>query len=96
MGLGRPFALALSLRVTLFGVDGVAGGDDDSTLKIGRSYAKIIGDMPHAVMGGSGWAADADLVGGTSHIGDIVPQLPCRAPRPRPAPRRSPRRPSPA
>jgi hypothetical protein len=57
----------------------VAGGDDDSTLKIGRSYAKIIGDMPHAVMGGSGWAADADLVGGTAHIGDIVPkQLPCQ------------------
>ena len=65
--------------MTLFGVDGVAGGDDDSTLKIGRSYAKIIGDMPHAVMGGSGWAADADLVGGTAHIGDIVPQqLPCQ------------------
>ena len=35
--------------------------------------------MPHAVMGGSGWAADADLVGGTTHIGDIVPQqLPCQ------------------
>ena len=35
--------------------------------------------MPHAVMGGSGWAADADLVGGTAHIGDIVPkQLPCQ------------------
>ena len=79
VGARQAVALALSLRVTLFGVDGVAGGDDDSTLKIGRSYAKIIGDMPHAVMGGSGWAADADLVGGTTHIGDIVPkQLPCQ------------------
>ena len=76
---GRPSPLALSLRVTLYGLDGVAGGADDSTLKIGRSYAKIIGDMPHAVMGGSGWAADADLVGGLAHIGDIVPkQLPCQ------------------
>ena len=79
VGPRQAVAVALSLRVTLFGVDGVAGGDDDSTLKIGRSYAKIIGDMPHAVMGGSGWAADADLVGGTAHIGDIVPkQLPCQ------------------
>ena len=60
--------------MTLYGVDGAAGGADDSTLKIGRSYARIIGDMPHAVMGGSGWAADADLVGGTSHIGDIAPK----------------------
>ena len=79
VGARQAVALALSLRVTLYGLDGVAGGTDDSTLKIGRSYAKIIGDMPHAVMGGSGWAADADLVGGLAHIGDIVPQqLPCQ------------------
>ena len=79
VGARQAVALALSLRVTLYGLDGVAGGADDSTLKIGRSYAKIIGDMPHAVMGGSGWAADADLVGGLAHIGDIVPkQLPCQ------------------
>jgi len=79
VGARQAVALALSLRVTLYGLDGAAGGADDSTLKIGRSYARIIGDMPHAVMGGSGWAADADLVGGTAHIGDIVPkQLPCQ------------------
>ena len=79
VGTRQAVALALSLRVTLYGLDGVAGGADDSTLKIGRSYAKVIGNMPHAVMGGSGWAADADLVGGLSHIGDIVPkQLPCQ------------------
>ena len=79
VGARQAVAVALSLRVTLYGLDGVAGGADDSTLKIGRSYAKIIGEMPHAVMGGSGWAADADLVGGTAHIGDIVPkQLPCQ------------------
>ncbi len=79
VGARQAAAVALSLRVTLYGVDGVAGGADDSTLKIGRSHAKIIGEMPHAVMGGSGWAADADLVGGNAHIGDIVPkQLPCQ------------------
>ena len=70
--------MALSLRVSLYGLDGVAGGDDDSTLKIGRSSARIIATCPRG-MGGSGWAADADLVGGTAHIGDIVPkQLPCQ------------------
>ena len=74
VGARQAVAVALSLRVTLYGLDGVAGGADDSTLKIGRSFAKIIGNMPHAVMGGSGWAADADLVGGTAHIGDIVPE----------------------
>ena len=79
VGVRQAVAVALSLRVTLYGLDGVAGGADDSTLKIGRSFARIIGNMPHAVMGGSGWAADADLVGGTAHIGDIVPkQLPCQ------------------
>ena len=79
VGERQAVAVALSLRATLYGVDGIAGGADDSTLKIGRSYAKIIGEMPFAVMGGSGWAADADLVGGTAHIGDIVPkQLPCQ------------------
>jgi hypothetical protein len=79
VGERQAVAMALSLRATLYGVDGVAGGADDSTLKIGRSYAKIIGEMPFAVMGGSGWAADADLAGGTAHIGDIVPkQLPCQ------------------
>ena len=64
--------------------DGVAGGDDDSTLKIGRSYAEVIGDMPHAVMGGSGWAADADLVGGTTHTATRAQRLPARAPTARP------------
>jgi len=79
VGARQAVAMALSLRATLYGGDGVAGGADDSTLKIGRSYAKIIGEMPFAVMGGSGWAADDDLVGGTAHIGDIVPkQLPCQ------------------
>ena len=79
VGARQAVALALSLRVTLYGLDGTAGTADDSTLKIGRSYARIIADMPYAVMGGSGWAADADLVGGTAHIGDIVPkQLPCQ------------------
>jgi hypothetical protein len=79
VGVRQAVALALSLRVTLYGLDGAAGTADDSTLKIGRSFARIIGNMPHAVMGGSGWAADADLVGGTAHIGDIVPkQLPCQ------------------
>lgn len=79
VGAREATALALSLRVTLYGTDGVAGGADDSTVKIGRSYARILGDMPHAVMSGSGWAADADLVGGTAHIGNIVPkQLPCQ------------------
>jgi hypothetical protein len=79
VGSRQAVAVSLSLRATLYGLDGAAGGADDSTLKIGRSYAKIISQMPHAVMGGSGWAADADLVGGTAHIGDIVPkQLPCQ------------------
>jgi hypothetical protein len=79
VGARQAVALALSLRVTLYGLDGTAGTADDSTLKIGRSYARIIADVPFAVMGGSGWAADADLVGGTAHIGDIVPkQLPCQ------------------
>jgi hypothetical protein len=79
VGAHQASAIALSLRVTLFGVDGVAGGGDDSTLKIGRSFARILGEMDHALMGGSGWAADADLVGANAHIGDIVPQqLPCQ------------------
>jgi hypothetical protein len=79
VGAHQAVALALSLRVTLYGLDGVAGGGDDSTLKIGRSFARILGGMEHAVMGGMGWAADADLVGGTAHIGDIVPKsLPCQ------------------
>jgi hypothetical protein len=79
VGDRQAVAKALSLRATLYGQDGVAGGTDDSMMKIGRSYAKIIADMPHAVMGGSGWAADADLAGGTAHIGDIVPKmLPCQ------------------
>jgi hypothetical protein len=79
VGARQAAAIALSLRVTLYGVDGVAGGNDDSTLKIGRSYARILAGMEHAVMGGMGWAADADLVGGTAHIGDIVPKsLPCQ------------------
>ncbi|MEO6510061.1 MAG: choice-of-anchor P family protein [Nocardioides sp.] len=79
IGTRQAAAVALSLRVTLYGLDQLPGTADDSSLKIGRSYAKIIGNMPYAVMGGSGWAADADLVGGTAHIGDIVPkQLPCQ------------------
>ena len=79
IGARQAAALALSLRVTLYGVDGVAGTADDSTLKVGRSYARILADMPHAVMSGAGWAADADLAGGTAHVGNIVPKLlPCQ------------------
>jgi hypothetical protein len=79
VGARQAVAMALSLRVTLYGQDQTPGTADDSSLKIGRSYARILADMPYAVMGGSGWAADADLVGGTAHIGDIVPkQLPCQ------------------
>lgn len=78
VGARQAVAVALSLRVTLYGVDGVEGGADDSTLKIGRSFARILGGVEHAVMGGMGWAADADLVG-AAHIGDIVPKsLPCQ------------------
>jgi hypothetical protein len=79
VGARQASAVALSLRVSLYGLDGVPGGADDSTLKIGRSYARILDDMEHPLMGGAGWAADADLVGGTAHVGDIVPQqLPCQ------------------
>ena len=79
IGARQAAALALSLRVTLYGVDGVAGTADDSTLKVGRSYARILADMPYAVMSGAGWAADADLAGGTAHVGNIVPKLlPCQ------------------
>ncbi len=79
VGVRQASAVALSLRATLYGTDGVAGGADDSTLKIGRSYARILGGVTHPIMGGAGWAADADLVGGTAHLGDIVPKsLPCR------------------
>jgi hypothetical protein len=79
VGARQAVARALSLRMTMYGQDGVAGGTDDSMTKMGRSYAKVIAEMPHAVMGGSGWAAEADLAGGSAHIGDMVPKmLPCQ------------------
>ena len=75
---GTASAKALALRVTLFGADGVAGNADDSAIKIGRSFAQISDNVKVGVMSGAGSAANADLVGGNAHIGDIVAQqLPC-------------------
>ncbi len=72
-------AKVLALRMTLYGQDGVPGGGDDSAMKIGRSFAQITDDVKVAVMSGSAWSADADLLGGNAHIGDInVQQLPCQ------------------
>ncbi len=67
-------AKALALRVTLFGVDGVPDNADDSAIKIGRSFAQVTEDAKVGVMSGAGSAANADLVGGNAHIGDIVAQ----------------------
>ncbi|MBF4766580.1 hypothetical protein ISU10_02215 [Nocardioides agariphilus] len=80
VGAHQAAAVALSLQVTLYGVDGRPGGADDSTLKIGRSFARVRDNsIQPPVMRGGGWAAEADLVGGTARIGDIVPQLlPCQ------------------
>jgi hypothetical protein len=75
---GTASAKALALRVTLFGADGVAGNADDSAIKIGRSFAQVTEKVTVGVMSGAGSAANADLVGGNAHIGDIVAQqLPC-------------------
>ncbi len=80
VGAHQAAAVALSLQVSLYGLDGVSGGGDDSTLKIGRSFARIRDDStPPPAMHGGAWAAEADLLDGTARIGDIVPQvLPCQ------------------
>ena len=77
----RTFAAASSfvLRVQLYGADQAAGGGDDSLVGIGRSWARINRDVPAAVMGGVGFGADADFLGGAASVGKLGEQpLPCR------------------
>ncbi len=74
------FAAASSkvLVVALYGPDQVAGGEDDSEVTIGRSWARINRDIPAGVMHGVAFGANARLVDGIAKVGRLGEQpLPC-------------------
>jgi hypothetical protein len=77
----RQYAVASShvLKVLLYGEDTVKGGGDDSTVSIGRSWARITRGLPAGVMRGAGWGADAEVVEGVARVGRVGLQpLPCQ------------------
>jgi hypothetical protein len=72
-------ASAHALVVQLYGQDGVRGTDDDSTISIGRSRARMLRDLPAGVMQGYGYGLDASAVDGLLKIGETgIEPLPCQ------------------
>lgn len=68
-----------ALLVQLYGQDGVRGTDDDSTISIGRSRARMLRDLPAGVMNGYGYGLDASAVDGLLKIGETgIEPLPCQ------------------
>jgi hypothetical protein len=72
-------ASAHALLVTLYGQDGVRGTDDDSTISIGRSRARMLRGLPSGVMTGYGYGLDASAANGLLKIGETgIRSLPCQ------------------
>jgi hypothetical protein len=68
-----------ALVVQLYGQDGVRGTDDDSTISIGRSRARMLRDLPAGVMQGYGYGLDASAADGLLKIGETgIESLPCQ------------------
>ncbi len=80
----KNFAVAASfvLRVLLYGSDSAAGGTGtagDTLVGIGHSRARINKDLPAAVMSGTGYGANAELLDGVVSVGRLGEQpVPCR------------------
>ncbi|KQY54488.1 hypothetical protein ASD66_22780 [Nocardioides sp. Root151] len=78
----HAFANAVALNVTLFGLDGHAGGSDDVNVTIGRSFAQISDDVPSAVMAGNARVLEAKVLGGVVTAGPISERsIPCEGTR---------------
>ena len=72
-------ARAYALVVDLYGQDGVAGGEDDSTIILGKTRARIMRDLPAGVMNGYGYGLDVKLADGLAKIGETgIQPLDCR------------------
>ena len=72
-------AEAYALVVVLAGQDATLNTDDDSTVQIGRSRARISKDLPAGVMNGYGYALDLSAADDLLSIGRVGLQvLPCR------------------
>jgi hypothetical protein len=75
---------AISLRVKLFGPDGVedAAPKDDVNLVIGRSRSRIAREVPSGVMFGHGHALDVKALDGVATLGPFGERpLPCEGTR---------------
>ncbi|MGZ5418147.1 MAG: choice-of-anchor P family protein [Nocardioides sp.] len=72
-------ASAHGLLVRLYGQDGARGTDDDSTISIGRSRARMLRDLPSGVMNGYGYGLDVSAADGLLKIGETgIQPLPCQ------------------
>lgn len=72
-------ASAHALLVQLYGQDGQRGTDDDSTISLGRSRARMLRDLPSGVMQGYGYGLDASAADGLLKIGETgIESLPCQ------------------
>lgn len=70
---------AYALQVQLFGQDGTRGTDDDSTITMGKSRARIIRGLPAGVMNGYGYGLDVKVADGLLKIGETgIQPLDCR------------------
>ncbi len=78
----HAFANAVALNVTLFGLDGKAGGSDDVNVTIGRSFASISDDVPSGVMAGNARVLEARVLNGVVTAGPISERsMPCEGTR---------------
>lgn len=72
-------AEAAVLRIKLYGPDQVKGGDDDSVVNVGRTWARINKGIPAGIMRGKAFGANAELLGGIVGVGELgLMPLPCR------------------
>lgn len=72
----------VSLRVVLYGLDGVEGGNDDVNVAIGRARAKVFKDLPAGIMRGYAHALRASVLDDTVKVGRLGEEmLPCQGTR---------------
>lgn len=72
----------VSLRVVLYGLDGVEGGGDDINVAIGRARARVYKDLPAGIMRGYAHSLRASVLDDTVKVGRLGEQLlPCQGTR---------------
>ncbi|HSV37331.1 MAG TPA: choice-of-anchor P family protein [Nocardioidaceae bacterium] len=69
---------AIALRVVLFGANALEGGGDDIKVTIGRSHARVYGEVTSSIMRGVGFPAEVNVIDGLAKVGAVGRQpLPC-------------------